>query len=401
MSQGRIAADGLASPVAGAVAAPRPTVPKLAATFTAFDLGLLTLCLSAMAGVWIGPQLLLDGDPVAEQAALLGMALVLAPCCKVAFGLYEEDRIFSRRRQAKVLQAFLLCVLLLGTLFAARQGQLPTLDHWLPLAVLLLLAPHLDAAALGLSVRLSVQFEEIARFASGGPGQAAGALALIRRGTHERRGVGRVRRGLASASFSVLKRATDMTAAAVLLSLLAPLLAVIAIAVKIDSPGPVFFRQKRSGLGGADFSALKFRTMHTDAEQRLADLLRGNAAYREQYERFHKLPDDPRVTRVGRLLRRTSLDELPQLWNVLVGDMSLIGYRPYMPKELAPYPELARILAQLRPGITGLWQVSGRHRLSFEQRLLLDAYYVQHCSPLLDLFIVWRTVWVVLRAEGA
>ncbi|MBP2312547.1 sugar transferase [Azospirillum soli] len=401
MSQGRMAADGLASPGAGVVVAPCPTVPKLTATFTAFDLGLLVLCLFAIAGVWIGPQLLLDGDPAAEQVALLGMALVLAPCCKAAFGLYEEERIFSRRRQARVLQAFLVCILLIGTVFAARDGRLPALELWLPLTVLLLLSPHLDAAALGLGVRLSVQFQEIARFAAGGPGQAAGALALIRRGAHERKGATRIRRGFLSGSFQFLKRATDMMAAAVLLSLLVPLLVLVAIAIKIDSRGPVFFRQKRSGLGGADFAALKFRTMHTDAEQRLAELLRGNAAYREQYERFHKLPDDPRVTRVGRLLRRTSLDELPQLWNVLVGDMSLIGYRPYMPRELAPYPELARILGQLRPGITGLWQVSGRHRLSFEQRLLLDAYYVQHCSPLLDLFIVWRTVWVVLRAEGA
>ena len=153
--------------------------------------------------------------------------------------------------------------------------------------------------------------------------------------------------------------------------MLAPVLLVIALAVKLETRGPALFRQARCGGGSRSFMALKFRTMHVDAEARLTEMLAANAELRLEYDRHHKLRDDPRVTRVGRILRRTSLDELPQLWNVLTGDMSLIGPRPYMPHELVPYPSARSAIARVSPGITGLWQVSGRHRTTFEDRLQL------------------------------
>jgi Undecaprenyl-phosphate galactose phosphotransferase WbaP len=198
-----------------------------------------------------------------------------------------------------------------------------------------------------------------------------------------------------------LKRAFDIAAALMLLILVLPLMVVIAVALKLDSHGPVLFRQKRWTGGAQSFMALKFRTMHVDAEDRLRVLLQNDPALRREYEMYHKLSQDPRVTRIGRFLRKVSLDELPQLWNVLVGDMSLIGPRPYMPHELTKYPEEQEILAQVKPGITGLWQVSGRHRTTFKRRIEIDVHYVENYSVWLDLYILLRTVWIVLKADGA
>ena len=138
--------------------------------------------------------------------------------------------------------------------------------------------------------------------------------------------------------YGAVKRLFDITAAASLLALLAPVLLIIALAVKLETRGPALFRQARCGAGSLSFTALKFRTMHVDAEARLMEMLAVNTELKLEYDRHHKLQNDPRVTRFGRFLRRTSLDELPQLWNVLIGDMSLIGPRPYMPHELAPHP---------------------------------------------------------------
>jgi lipopolysaccharide/colanic/teichoic acid biosynthesis glycosyltransferase len=196
------------------------------------------------------------------------------------------------------------------------------------------------------------------------------------------------------------KRLIDITAAASLLALLAPVLLVIALAVKVETRGPALFRQARCGAGSLSFTALKFRTMHVDAEARLMEMLAVNAELKLEYDRHHKLRDDPRVTRFGRFLRRTSLDELPQLWNVLTGDMSLIGPRPYMPHELAPHPSAQSAIARVRPGITGLWQVSGRHRTTFEDRLQFDIAYVEGYSLRRDMAILLRTVMAVLKADG-
>ncbi|MDE9364317.1 exopolysaccharide biosynthesis polyprenyl glycosylphosphotransferase [Luteipulveratus sp. YIM 133132] len=190
----------------------------------------------------------------------------------------------------------------------------------------------------------------------------------------------------------------DRIAALLLLILLAPLLLVLSLAVALDSRGPVLFRQVRVGAGGRPFRMLKLRSMVADAEQRLADV-RSEADHGNG--RLYKRHDDPRVTRVGRLLRRYSLDELPQLVNVLRGDMSLVGPRPPLQDEVAGYEADAIRRLRVRPGLTGLWQVSGRSDLSWDESLRLDLRYVDNWSMMLDLQILWRTARAVLRGEGA
>ncbi|MDR7605590.1 MAG: undecaprenyl-phosphate galactose phosphotransferase WbaP [Armatimonadota bacterium] len=199
----------------------------------------------------------------------------------------------------------------------------------------------------------------------------------------------------------LLKRTLDLAATVVLGLLSLPLIALVAAAVRLDSPGPVFFAQTRIGKGGRKFRAWKFRTMVRDADQLLERFLQDHPALRAEWERDQKLRDDPRVTRVGRLLRRTSLDELPQLWNVLRGEMSLVGPRPIVDEEVGRYGPRFTLYAQVLPGITGLWQVSGRNDTTYEQRVELDSYYVRNWSPWLDLYILARTVWVVLTGRGA
>jgi lipopolysaccharide/colanic/teichoic acid biosynthesis glycosyltransferase len=179
--------------------------------------------------------------------------------------------------------------------------------------------------------------------------------------------------------------------------LAAPLVAALAFAVRLTSPGPVFFRQERVGVDGRRFTMLKFRSMVVDAEERrraLSELDQGNGP-------LFKIYADPRVTPVGALLRRFSLDELPQLINVLRGDMSLVGPRPPLPDEVAAYDDVAVRRLRVRPGMTGLWQVSGRSDLSWEESLRLDLRYVDNWSMALDLSILWRTCRAVLRGAGA
>ncbi|WP_175472388.1 sugar transferase [Curtobacterium sp. MCBA15_009] len=193
------------------------------------------------------------------------------------------------------------------------------------------------------------------------------------------------------------KRLLDVVGAGVGLLLLAPLLGVVALAVRLDDGGPVFFRQVRVGRGGAAFSILKFRTMCVDAEARMAALQSEN----EGAGPLFKMKDDPRVTRVGAFLRRTSLDELPQLWNVLTGSMSLVGPRPALPREVALYEDFADRRLLVTPGITGLWQVSGRSDLDWAEGVRLDLHYVENWSFLHDLVILARTIPSVLRSHGA
>lgn len=198
-----------------------------------------------------------------------------------------------------------------------------------------------------------------------------------------------------------IMRGLDIAVSLAVILLLAPVLLVVALLIKMDSPGPVFFSQERMGRAGRIFDVLKFRTMYTDAEERLQEILRKDPERRREYQLYHKLSDDPRVTPIGRWLRRYSLDELPQLWNVLKGEMSLVGPRAYMPSELPKMNGLSRTVLQSRPGITGLWQVSGRNRLSFEERVNLDVHYMQNWSPWLDLYILVRTIPVVCTGKGA
>ncbi|MEV6491781.1 sugar transferase, partial [Actinoplanes sp. NPDC051633] len=177
----------------------------------------------------------------------------------------------------------------------------------------------------------------------------------------------------------------------------APLLLAIAIWIKADSGGPVFFRQTRVGRGGELFRMVKFRTMRVDAEHRLPAMREHN----ESSGVLFKIRDDPRITRSGRLLRRHSLDELPQLINVLMGQMSLVGPRPPLPGEVEQYPHDMRRRLVVKPGMTGLWQVSGRSDLSWEDSIRLDLRYVENWSLTVDLVILMRTALVVTRGEGA
>ncbi len=190
-----------------------------------------------------------------------------------------------------------------------------------------------------------------------------------------------------------------MDVALVLLGMLAiwPLLVFVAIAIKLDSRGPVFFVQSRVGEDGRLFGMVKFRSMVANAETLLAAV----AAQSDRDGICFKAKDDPRITRVGRFLRRTSLDELPQLFNVAIGQMSLVGPRPALPIEMAAYPAHAMERLNVLPGITGLWQVSGRADLSFDDMVALDVDYVRNHGVRRDIGILWRTVGVVLSGRGA
>jgi exopolysaccharide biosynthesis polyprenyl glycosylphosphotransferase len=194
-----------------------------------------------------------------------------------------------------------------------------------------------------------------------------------------------------------VKRAMDVLGAALGLVLTLPLWLVVAAAIKLDSRGPIFFVQDRCGLHGRTFPFLKFRTMSCDAERRRAELLQ----YNEVSAPVFKIAHDPRVTRVGRFLRRSSIDELPQLINVLLGHMSLVGPRPPIPEEVNAYELAERRRLSVRPGLTCLWQISGRSLLRFEDWVRLDLQYIDQWSLLLDLRIMLRTIPAVLTAKGA
>jgi len=196
-----------------------------------------------------------------------------------------------------------------------------------------------------------------------------------------------------------VKHGLDRLAAALLLVLALPVLLVIAVAIRLTSRGPVFYLQTRPGQHGRPFRMWKFRTMVDGAEHRLPELVQRHGHRTEPL--FPKLPGDPRVTRVGRLLRKYSLDELPQLINVLRGDMSLVGPRPHQSGEVALYGPHEWGRLRVRPGLTGLWQVSGRSALSWEASLALDLAYIEQWSLATDLRILLRTPFAVVRGDGA
>lgn len=195
----------------------------------------------------------------------------------------------------------------------------------------------------------------------------------------------------------LVKGGVDRGLAALLLVLAAPVLLVIALAVGLSSPGPVLYRQERVGLNGRTFTMLKFRSMVVDAEERLEALREGNISDGLLF----KMRSDPRVTPVGRWLRRLSLDELPQLLNVLGGSMSLVGPRPPLPREVAGYDEVVHRRLLVKPGLTGLWQISGRSDLSWDEAIRLDLRYVENWSLALDAQIMWKTARAVLTSSGA
>jgi exopolysaccharide biosynthesis polyprenyl glycosylphosphotransferase len=195
----------------------------------------------------------------------------------------------------------------------------------------------------------------------------------------------------------VLKRAIDITIAGFVLLVGSPLWLLIALAIKLDSSGPVLFKQERLGYRGWPFMVYKFRSMHNRAEKELIVLQPRN----DVSGPIFKLKDDPRRTRVGKFLRKTSLDEIPQLLNVLKGDMSLVGPRPPLPSEVAQYEEWEKGRLEVRPGMTGLWQVRGRSELDFDEMVLLDLYYIENWSLRLDLQILLKTIPAVLFSRGA
>jgi exopolysaccharide biosynthesis polyprenyl glycosylphosphotransferase len=200
-----------------------------------------------------------------------------------------------------------------------------------------------------------------------------------------------------SGSRQFIKRAMDVVISLVSLIFLAPFFVLLSIIIRLDSPGPSIFRQIRVGKGEQLFSCFKFRSMRMGAEEEKDTLLDKN----EVSGPVFKMRDDPRITSVGRFIRRTSLDELPQLFNVLMGHMSMVGPRPAIPSEVQRYQPWHKRRLEVAPGITGLWQVSGRSELTFDEMVLLDLYYIENWSPLLDLQILFRTIPKALLGEGA
>nr|WP_247664162.1 sugar transferase [Heyndrickxia faecalis] len=199
-------------------------------------------------------------------------------------------------------------------------------------------------------------------------------------------------------TYTILKRGMDIIGAVLGLIFLSWLFLLVAILIKIEDPkGTVFFKQIRVGKNGKEFYMYKFRSMVMNAEEKLKDLLELN----EVSGAMFKMKEDPRVTKIGRFIRKTSIDELPQLWNVLMGDMSLVGPRPPLPREVKEYTEydLQRLL--VTPGCTGLWQVSGRNSLNFSQMVELDLYYIRERSFLFDLIIIFKTFKIIISPNSA
>ncbi|PAY17910.1 polyprenyl glycosylphosphotransferase [Rhodopirellula sp. SM50] len=212
---------------------------------------------------------------------------------------------------------------------------------------------------------------------------------------------------LTSPHAQLAKRVIDLGLVLLTVPFWLPLMIAIGIAIKIFDPGPVFYYQDRVGRYRNPFRAIKFRSMVCDADRRLSEYLQKNPQMMKEWKRTHKLQKDPRVTKIGDFLRKTSLDELPQLFNVLVGEMSLVGPRPiidsgdYDREYIQEYPEVFELYQMVRPGITGLWQVSGRNSTSYTQRVFMDRFYLHNWSISLDIFILWRTVKTALLREGA
>ena len=199
----------------------------------------------------------------------------------------------------------------------------------------------------------------------------------------------------------LVKRVTDILTSVLLLILLSPLLLIVCILIRLDSPGPILFRQIRLGRNFKPISIYKFRSMVLDADERLLELLDIDPVARENYKKFHKLDKDPRVTQVGRFIRRFSIDEFPQLLNVLKGEMSLSGPRAYLPSEQNEMGDYAATILRVNPGMTGWWQVLGRHNTSFQKRLQMDEYYISNWSIWMDVYIYLKTFGVVVFGKGA
>ncbi len=210
-----------------------------------------------------------------------------------------------------------------------------------------------------------------------------------------------IKNNLRSVQARIIKRTIDLIGAGVGGLLISPILIIVALAIKLDSPGPAVYKARRIGRNGQVFNCLKFRSMRQDAEARLKEVLDSDPILKAEFEATHKLKNDPRVTRVGAFLRKTSLDELPQLGNVLNGTMSLVGPRPIVQAEIEKYNEVYEVYKQVRPGMTGYWQANGRSDTSYDERVGMDNFYVTNWTPWLDIVILIQTVRVVLLGKGA
>ena len=195
--------------------------------------------------------------------------------------------------------------------------------------------------------------------------------------------------------YKIIKTIFDLFFSLIILIAGFPIFMIIALLIKLSSRGPIFFLQERIGKNKKTFNCIKFRTMHPEAEDILDNLIKNNEKLRKEFEETHKLKNDPRITNIGKFLRKTSLDEIPQFLNVIKMEMSIIGPRPIVKKEIQKYGESYTKVISIKPGITGLWQVSGRNNLSYKRRVNLDCLYVDNISPLLDLRIIIRTFGVI------
>ncbi len=198
-----------------------------------------------------------------------------------------------------------------------------------------------------------------------------------------------------------VKRLLDLVMLLIGFVLLCPAMCLIALLIKITSPGPVLYRHARIGRGGKTIRVWKFRSMVIDAEKRLAEILNANPKLREEWDSSHKLQDDPRVTTIGKFLRKSSLDELPQLLNILTGEMSFIGPRPVTTDEIEKYGDNFDYVFSVKPGLSGMWQVSGRSDTDYAERVAFDSYYIQNWSLWLDIWLIFRTIGVVATGKGA
>ena len=198
-----------------------------------------------------------------------------------------------------------------------------------------------------------------------------------------------------------LKRFIDIFLCIAASPVLIPVTAVIAVLVKLTSRGPVFYGHKRVGRNGKEFKCWKFRSMGINAQERLKEILATDPVRAAEWEKDRKFTDDPRVTKFGKFLRKTSLDELPQIWNIFAGEMSFVGPRPVTQPELSKYGKYSDYILSVKPGLSGMWQISGRSDTGYEERINLDTYYIQNWSIWLDIWIIIKTVWVVIKGKGA
>ena len=205
--------------------------------------------------------------------------------------------------------------------------------------------------------------------------------------------------------YSLCKRILDIVFSVMILVLGFPLFVLVAALIKVTSEGPVFYCSMRIGKEGKLFNCWKFRSMFCDAEHRLTQILAENPHYKKEWQEYFKLKKDPRLTPIGTLLRKSSLDEFPQFWNVLIGDLSLVGPRPFLPNEIHEIQRIIEdqtdLLFSVKPGLTGIWQTSGRSQLTFQQRVMLDLNYIHQRSFLFDLSIIAKTVPMLLYSKGA